>query len=56
MQGYKPEMFKKVFPEEGPHELYITDLFSSSGLKDDLIELPEDRGKSKVMTPPAPLQ
>ena len=28
-------MFKKVLPEEGPHELLITQLFSSPGLKGD---------------------
>jgi hypothetical protein len=59
VQDYKQVMFKKVLPEEGPHELYITDLFSSPGLKDDpanhcvplldLIELPEDGGKLMVM-------
>jgi hypothetical protein len=28
-------MLKKVLPEEGPHELLITELFSSPGLKGD---------------------
>jgi hypothetical protein len=28
-------MLKKVLPEEGPHELLITQLFSSPGLKGD---------------------
>jgi len=28
-------MFKKVLPEEGPHELLISELFSSPGLKGD---------------------
>jgi hypothetical protein len=28
-------MLKKVHPEEGPHELLITELFSSPGLKGD---------------------
>ena len=59
IQDHKQVMFKKVLPEEGPHELYITELFSSPGLKDDLgnhcvplldlIELPEDGGKLMVM-------
>ena len=31
----KQVMLKKVLPEEGLHELYITQLFSSPGLRDD---------------------
>ena len=56
----KQIMLKKVLPEEGPHELYITQLFSSPGLRDDdrsnhgvplldLIELSQGGGKLMVM-------
>ena len=31
----KPVMLKKVYPEEGPHELMITQLFSSPELARD---------------------
>ncbi|KAI0248430.1 kinase-like domain-containing protein [Lactifluus subvellereus] len=59
VQDNKQVMLKKVLPEEGPHELYITQLFSSPGLRDDpsnhcvplldLIELSQDGGKLMVM-------
>jgi hypothetical protein len=35
IRNNKQVMLKKVLPEEGPHELYITQLFSSPGLRDD---------------------
>jgi hypothetical protein len=59
IRNNKQVMLKKVLPEEGPHELYITQLFSSPGLRDDpsnhcvplldLIELPQGSGKLMVM-------
>jgi hypothetical protein len=57
----KQVKLEKVLPEEGPHELYITQLFSESslGLRDDpsnhsvplldLIELSQGGGKLMVM-------
>jgi hypothetical protein len=55
----KQVMFKKVLPEEGPHELYIMSLFSSSSLRDDpsnhcipmldVVDLPQNGGKLMVM-------
>jgi len=33
MEDGRQVMLKKVLPEEGPHELLITQLFSSPGLK-----------------------
>ena len=52
-------MLKKVLPEEGPHELHITQLFSGPELKDDpsnhcvplldLIELSQGGGQLMVM-------
>jgi hypothetical protein len=35
IQDDRQVMLKKVLPEEGPHELLITELFSSPGLKGD---------------------
>ena len=59
MRNNKQVMLKKVLPEEGPHELYITQLFSSSRLRDhpsnhcvpllDLIDLSHGDGKLMVM-------
>ena len=59
IRNNKQVMLKKVLPEEGPHELYITQLFSSPGLRDDpsnhcvplldLIELSQGGGKLMVM-------
>jgi hypothetical protein len=59
IQDRKQVMFKKVLPEEGSHELYIADLFSSPSLKDDpsnhcvplleVIELSQNGGRVMVM-------
>jgi hypothetical protein len=35
MEDGRQVMLKKIHPEEGPHELLITELFSSPGLKED---------------------
>jgi hypothetical protein len=59
IQDHKQVMFKKVLHEEGPHELYIANLFSSPSLRDDpsnhcvplleVIELPQNGEKLMVM-------